>query len=436
MKHFQSTILSFSIAICALVHPALGQEGVMQGVPASADSQVTLMNQAIAPYSRWGFRNMSVQSSVMVPRGGPIVDIPYGDPIDIEPLEFEHDGKRMTVLDALEAENTDGFIVIKNGKIVYERYFGGFQANSHHLWASSTKSLISMAAGILMADGRLDPQEKIKVYIPELADGAFADLTVQQVMNMVSALNYSEDYADLRPGTVHYEYFRRLGLTPAFDLMQVDPQTDSTPRSTLEFLPQFEGNPDLEPSYVFEYHSPNVDVIGWLIARISGMPLNEFVSENIWSKIGAEHDAYFTTDVGFVPIATGGFNTTLRDFARFGLAVLDGGTFNGVRVFPEEYTLSIQAATDEEITFTDRSAYKGEGSASYDALLQAYRNFWWIHDRAKGVFTARGVYGQVLYVDRTSNTVIATFSSAPTASNAQRPENHAKMAAMKLISEM
>ena len=432
----RSIAMTFCVALYAALQPAAAQEGVMVGVPATPASQVTLMNQTLPPYSRWGFRNMSVQSAVMVPRAGPIYEIPYGDPIRIESLVFEHDGKAMTVVEALEAEMTDGFIVIKDGRIVYERYFGDFSEHSHHLWASSTKSLISMAAGILIGEGKLDPGAKVSSYIPELAEGAFSDLTVQQAMNMVSAIDYSEDYADLRPGTVHYEYFRRVGLTPAFDLMQIDPKNDNTPRSTLEFLPNFKSNPKLKPSYVFEYHSPNVDVIGWIIARLSGMPLNDFVAQNIWSKIGAEHDAYFTTDVGFVPIATGGFNTTLRDFARFGLAVLRDGMLNGTRIFPETYTRAVPAATDDELLFTGRSSYKAEGSPGYDGLLQAYRNFWWVHDRDKGVFTARGVFGQVLYIDRSTDTVIATFSSAPTASNAMRPENHAKMAAMKMIAEM
>ncbi|MEM7122659.1 MAG: serine hydrolase [Pseudomonadota bacterium] len=418
------------------VHVSFAEDDVMVGVPAAPETQVTLMNQALPPFSRWGFRNMSVQPAVMVPRSGPIYEIPYGEPIEIELLTFEHDGQTMTVLEALEAENTDGFLVIKDGAIVYERYFGDFTEHSHHLWASSTKSLVSMAVGILIEEGKIDPEAKVPTYVPELAEGAFADLTVGEVLNMVSAIDYSEDYANLTPGSVHYEYFRRIGLTPAFDLMQIDPAEDGTPRGTLEFLPEFQSNPDLEPSYRFEYHSPNVDVIGWIIARVSGTPLNDFVAANIWSKIGAEHDAFFTTDLAFVPVATGGFNSTLRDFARFGLAVLDDGTLNGVRIFPAAYTHAIPAASDDELLFTDRSAYKADGSAFFDDLLQAYRNFWWIHDRDLGVFTARGVFGQVLYVDRNTNTVIATFSSAPTASNAARPENHAKMAAMKMIAEM
>jgi hypothetical protein len=427
--------VAFYCAVGAGLRPVAAQDGVMVGVPAAPESQVTLMNQALPPYSRWGFRNMSVQSAVMVPRAGPVYEIPYSEPINIESLEFEYDGRTLTVLEALKAENTDGFIVIKRGQIVYEKYFGEFTEHGHHLWASSTKSLTSMAAGILIGEGKLDPGATVSSYIPELAKGAFSDLTVQQVLNMVSAIDYSEDYADLRPGTVHYEYFRRIGLTPAFELMRIDPKTDDTPRGTLEFLPIFERNPRLQPSHVFEYHSPNVDVIGWMIARISGMPLNDFVSHRIWSKIGAEHDAFFTTDVGFVPVATGGFNTTLRDFARFGLAILGDGMLNGTRIFPEAYTRAIPAATDDELLFTRRSSYKAEDSPGYDELLQAYRNFWWVHDRDKGVFTARGVFGQVLYIDRSADIVIAAFSSAPTASNAMRPENHARMAAMKMIAE-
>ena len=218
--------------------------------------------------------------------------------------------------------------------------------------------------------------------------------------------------------------------------MQLDPTKSDIPRGVLRFLPRFKRNARLKPNTVFEYHSPNVDVIGWIISRLSGMPLQTFVSEHIWKKLQTEHDAYFFTDIEFTPVATGGFNTTLRDFARLGLAVVRDGTLGGKRVFSEAWVKDIAKVTDKQITHTSRSVYKKDKAAkSYDDQLIAYKNFWWIHDRDRGIFTARGVYGQTLYVDRSRNVVIAFFSSAPSASNAQRETYKTKLWATKVLAE-
>ena len=408
----------------------------MIGVPPSPESAVTLSNWATPPFNRWGTRNAGIKSTLMVARGNSTFEIPRAIRADLEDMSFTYKSRQHTLLSALKGDKTDGFIAIKDGKIVYERYFDGFKAHHHHMWASSTKSLTGLAAGLLVAQGKLDLSKKVKDYIPELKNGVFADLSVQTVLNMVSAIDYSESYADLTPGSIHYDYFRRIGLVHSHELTQLDPLTAKEPRGILGFIPKLKSNPKLEPNTVFEYHSPNVDVIGWIIARQSSMPLHDFIREHVWKKLQTEHDAFYWTDAEFVPVATGGFNTTLRDFARLGLAVVKDGTLGGQRIFPETWVRDIAKVTDEQIKHTSRSIYKNDKtSKSYDDQLIAYKNFWWVHDRDKGIFTARGVFGQTLYVDQSRNVVIAFFSSSPTASNAQRDTYKTKLWATKLLAE-
>jgi hypothetical protein len=83
----------------------------------------------------------------------------------------------------------------------------------------------------------------------------------------------------------------------------------------------------------------------------------------------------------------------------------------------------------------NRSIYKKKGTPSYDEKLLAYKNFWWVHDKKRKIFTGRGVFGQILYIDKSRDVVIATFSSAPTASNASRKTQQVKMEASKVITE-
>ena len=356
----------------------------MDAVPPSAESQVTLMNLSEQPFNHWGFKNMGVQSSVMVPRGGDVVPIPVDLDPEIANISFEYGGQAFTVHEAMTGDDTDGYIVLKDGEIVFEHYFSGFSEHDHHLWASSTKSMVGLAMGILVEQGKVKVTDKVDVYLPELEGTYFGERTVRDVLNMVSALDYSEDYESFVPGDISTEYFRRLGLFPAFDLMAIDPMADDTPRGIIEFIPRFEQNPELAPRVKFEYHSPNVDVAGWIIARVSGSALNKFMADNVWSKIGAEHDAFFTVDAAFNPIATGGFNTTLRDFARIGLVVLDDGYYNGQQIFPEAWVKDTFALSDDERSHTNRSAYKDVDGPVYDEWLEGYKNYLWVHDSERG----------------------------------------------------
>ena len=279
---------------------------VMDTIPASPEKQATKGTWTQAPYNKWTFRNMGLHPSVMVPRDGDIVAIPEALDPKLAELEFDYQGKTYTVRDAMIGDHTDGYIIVHNGKVLHEEYFGEFTEKDHHMWASSTKSLTGQALGLLVEQGKVDVNAKVETYIEELKGTHFGQRTVREVLNMVTALNYSEDYVNMEPGDFSTEYFRRLGFVAAFDLEAIDPIKDDTPRGLLEFAPFFTQNPDLQPSYKYEYHSPNVDVIGWIISRVSGQPLQTFIAENIWSKLGAEHDAFMMADMTFVAVATGG----------------------------------------------------------------------------------------------------------------------------------
>ena len=290
-----------------------------------------------------------------------------------------------------------------------------------------------MALGILVAEGRIDLDAQVSRYLPELGESGFASRTLRQLLDMTSALDYVEDYVGRDPASTTVQYFRRMGFLPAPDLMALDPRTDPTPRGILRFLPGLRANASLEAGTVFDYQSPNVDVIGWIISRVSGEPLQRFVARRIWGKLGAEHDAFFATDVEFVPIATGGFSTTLRDAARFGLAVSRGGIREGEPIFPAAWLRDTLELDEADLAATARSVYRQPGNPAYDVELQAYRNFWWILDPARGEFMARGVFGQSIYIHRAHQVVIASFASAPTASSARRPSYKTLLRGMRVL---
>ena len=406
----------------------------MQGFPPSPETQVTHLNWTQPGFSQWGFRNVGIMPSLMIPRGSETLTFEHAPVEGLADREFTFNDETYTLLDSLKDEHTDGFIVIKDGKILYEEYFGEFGERDHHLWASCTKSMIGIAAAILAEQGKLDVNKTIQHYLPELKESAFAGLTVQQVLNMVTALDYSEDLVDLVPGSVHLEYFRRVGLVPAFDLWKQSP-ADPTPRGVQAFLPNFRTQEGATPGEKFEYQSPNVDVIAFIIERQSGMPLNKFLSKNIWSKLQTEHDGVIAADVDFTPVATGGMTSTLRDFARMGKVIINDGKIGNEQIVSKEWIDSLFDLSEQDLLFVERSVYNQPEEATFDTKLNAYKDFWWIHDAEKGIATARGVFGQFLMVNRENNVVIATFSSNPTAQNIVRNSYKRKMHAAQTLSK-
>ena len=166
-------------------------------------------------------------------------------------------------------------------------------------------------------------------------------------------------------------------------------------------------------------------VLGWLIARISRPVPAGFVQQNLWAKLGAEHDAFMVVDRALMPVATGGMNTTLRDAARFGMMIRDRGEFAGQQVLPAQWV-------DASLAVDDKLRANMAANPKYgEEPWAAYHNMWWILDEQAGEYCAVGIHGQVIYINRSADTVMAWFSSQPVASAARNPEFRAKLQAAR-----
>lgn len=306
--------------------------------------------------------------------------------------------KPMTWAQSLAANYTDGIVVLHEGVVVYERYFGCLDDAGQHGAMSVTKSLTGLLGEMLVAEGALDENARVATIVPELAASAFGDATVRQVLEMTTGLKYSEDYAD--PEADVWKYGAAGNPLPK--------PTDYTgPRSYFEYLQTV--RKEGEHGAAFGYKTINTDALGWIIARVAGKPVSDLLSERIWSRMGAEQDAYFTVDSIGTPYAGGGLNAGLRDMARIGQLLLDGGTINGQRLVPE-------AAIERIRTGGDKAAF---AKAGYSLLTGwSYRGMWWVSHNEHGAFMARGVHGQAIYIDPTARMVIARFASNPVAGNA------------------
>ncbi len=413
-KFILAALLFLSAAVTA------APQAVMQGVPPTRDSQATFKNYRDAPFNQWTFRNAGAPLNVvMVPREGTIHQFDEGS----------IDGWDSAAFDKVFADNYgDGVIVIRGNEILHEQYFNEFNRHAQHIWFSMTKSLVSAAFGNILITGDVDLQDSPADIIPELADSGFARTTVQQVLNHTSGLDFHETYTDYDSDFFrYYAPAMNMGWLPGAADVQPD---DADIYGVHDFLAKFiKPDPKRKPGTLFDYNSANADVLGWMIARTSGMPLQQYIQKTIWSKLGAEHDAYMVVDRAFMPVATGGMNTTLRDAAKFGMMMRDGGKFNGQQVVPAVWVDQILKLNRRNISNMGRNKkYRGEP-------WLAYHDMWWVLNANPGEYCAVGIHGQVIYINRGANTVMAWFSSQPTASSVKNPNFHAKLKASRALAK-
>ena len=308
------------------------------------------------------------------------------------------DGNRvMTWAESLSSNYTDGILILHNGKIVYEKYLGCLNEAGKHAAMSMTKSLTGLLAEILVAEGRLDDEANVSSIVPELENSAFGDATVRQVMDMTTALDYSEDYSD--PEADIWLYSAAANPLPKAN-------DYNGPDGYFEYLQTVQKKGT--HGETFGYKTINSDALGWIISRSTGQGLAEFLSEKIWRKMGAEQDAYITIDGKGTPFAGGGLSAGLRDLGRIGQLMLNKGILNGQRLFPESVVTSIQKGGNK----------RAFGKAGYKALEGgSYRGMWWLLHNEHKAFAARGVHGQTIYVDPVAQMVIVRFASFPLAKN-------------------
>jgi CubicO group peptidase (beta-lactamase class C family) len=150
----------------------------------------------------------------------------------------------------------------------------------------------------------------------------------------------------------------------------------------------------------FEYRSILTDALGLVIARASGSPFAETLGRELWGPMGAETDAYVTVDGEGFAVADGGVCVTLRDLARFGRLVLDGGG----GIVPAGWLDDTLAGAPDSAEAFAQDEHADEMPGGH------YRNQWWVPAGGQ-VFLGLGIHGQFLYVDRGTGTVVAVLST-------------------------
>ena len=268
----------------------------------------------------------------------------------------------MTWEQSLAANYTDGIVILHRGRIVYERYFGALAPDRQHIAFSVTKSFVATVAAMLIAEGKLDENATVARYLPEFQGRGMGDATIRQLLDMTTGPDYTEDYAD--PSSPVWASTRAGGFLarpPGYD----------GPESFFDYLLTLrKARPHGEQ---FAYKTVNTDTLNAVLRRVTGQTLSNLLSERIFSRLGAEQDAYFTVDPTGAEFAGGGFSLTLRDLARFGETMRLDGRFNGQQIVPKAVVDDIRRGGDRESVRPSRLRHAARRQLSQHVVGAAQR---------------------------------------------------------------
>jgi CubicO group peptidase (beta-lactamase class C family) len=363
------------------------------------DSLITADNWLQPPNHRAAFQQVqALFPSVRIRRGRGTTHCFENAPIDLTGLPCATTGGDMrTIGDMIQNCYVDAFVVLKDGRLVFEHYANGMSISSHHLLNSVTKSVIGMLTGIVVDTGVVNPADPVTKYLPELRDTAFSGTSLRHALDMSAAVAYNEDYEN--PDADFWRETAVVGWRPALSW----PDSSGT---LFEFIKRLQGKAQTDGEK-YTYRTVLTNLIGMVLERATGRRLGELLETELWTKLGADEDAAIVADRSGFPYVGAGMNASARDLARFGQMIAQRGFFNGQQIVPAWWI--------DETLQPNPSAISAFAQSDYGPALPGaqYRNQCWVIDPNRGVLTAIGIYGQFVYIDLSNSVTIVQFSSQP-----------------------
>ncbi|MEL6859108.1 MAG: serine hydrolase [Pseudomonadota bacterium] len=355
------------------------------------------------------FRNLyEKERSIQVPRSGPVYALNENLSADVLPETYDFEGETRNVRELLERSQTTGLAILHDGVLIHEEYNRGNTRESLAIQMSVSKGMASFLIGVALENGAIDSvDDLVTKYVPELIGSAYEGVTLKQVLEMSSGVRWSEDYGRLDSDLVQSVVAMRLGSLDEF--------TASVPREN-------------EPGTYNRYASIDTHVLGMVLRGATGKPYRDYFEEKLWSRLGAEDDAYLLVDTKDEPLVFGGVNIRLRDMVRFGELYLNGGrNFLGQQLVSENW---VKTSTTPDAPRLQPMVDNPESDSAF-----GYKYQWWIPLYPDGDdYSAIGIYGQFIYINPARKIVIAKTSAYTNYTVDGGMMNHETLVALQAIS--
>ena len=385
------TVIVLAILITGVIGPSISS-----AEESDRPANLTLESFQFGPVNRWTFSHMrEIIPTVNIPRDTNRFLVLNNSNDLVADFSVEFQGRKQSIDEIAVHQFIDGLLIIKDGEIVVENYYGHLTQDRPHLMNSVSKSIVGLVAGKLAAQGVIDLEKPVSHYVPALAKSGYGPDSLQTLLDMRDGSDYTETYADFT--TTFRLQDCAIGWTDA------DYCPKNGPIGLYEFLPTV--GREKSKLGTFSYRSGSTNVIGWVLEAVTKQSLAELISEHIWQPMGAEFDANITVDEGGFVLADHGISATLRDLGRMGLLVLNDGKAFGNEVIPSKFIQDIRGQQGDP-----KWPYPGLGG-----YKPYYRSFWWGEGNPGGDISGYGIHGQFVRVVPEAGLVITMYSTWPRA---------------------
>lgn len=303
-------------------------------------------------------------------------------------LSFTHGGEAWDVDRFMKANDIAGLLVLRDGRIVLERYALGFSENQRWASFSLAKSITSTLVGAAVAQEHIKSvDDPVTRYLPALSGTAYDGVTLRQLLTMTSGTEWTPDSTDPKSNAARYLHIARgkeshqtlLGIAGGLSRIHA-------------------------PGTVFNYNTAETGLLAEAISAATGKRFDRYLSDTLWAPLGMEQDAFVgfrSMEAGADAFAGSAMAASLRDYGRFARFMLEGGRINGRAVLPQGWMKEATTATTASRAKNHRYGYQ-----------------WWLYD--DGRYEAMGAYGQFIHIDPRHNLAIVTLSAWPEVTNASR----------------
>lgn len=364
-------IIAFVIGIAVVVYSSLDNDmrRLLKALPTDTNVLFWSIEQRDAAF-RTMDRVTFLAKSNLIEAGDKVRKLPIGKSIKLD----------MDIDLYMQNQRSAGIVILHNGQVRFEQY--GLEFTDTGRWTSFSvaKSFTSTLVGIAIKDGYIKSiDDMVSDYITDLKGSAYDDVSVAQLLTMTSGVKWNEDYEDPNSDVA---LFNQHVANEGMD-------------STVSYMRLLERQ--AEPGSKWLYNTGETNLIGVLVSEATGKTLSQYLSEKVWIPFGMQQDASWLLGSTGHEISGCCVQAAIRDYARMGLFMLEGGNIGGVSVLPDGW---IASATTKQ--------------ADINSPGKGYGYQWWTYD--DGSFAARGIFGQGIFIDPNRNLVIASNSSWPRAS--------------------
>ena len=276
----------------------------------------------------------------------------------------------------IEELGTKAFLVFKGDTLLYEEYWEEHTDETVSNSFSMSKTLVAILVGIAIEEGKIESLDvSASKYLPEFKDDERKKVTIRNLLTMSSGLDWTESAKN--PLSDNAESYYGWGLR---ELVTTQKLID-------------------EPGKKFKYQSGNSELLGLIVEKATGKDLTKYAEEKVWSKIGANDNAYWSLDdkngdeKAFCCIYA-----TARDYARIGSLLLHKGKVGEEQVIPKWFY-------DEMIVPQEMATEEGIPNTRYGLHI------WTYFGKTNPIYYCRGVKGQYIITIPEENLMIVRLGS-------------------------